>query len=98
MGQVGVCWEAVAENFSHLKTEFHHQERFGSRLAARTAVMDYFEGWYNRRPTAGPAAHHQQPPTPLTKPPFKNRWPPNQQQRELSQKPPDRRPNPRPLP
>ena len=49
MGQVGVCWDAVAENFSHLKTEFHHHERFGSRLAARTAVMDYIEGWYNRR-------------------------------------------------
>ncbi|THJ64688.1 hypothetical protein E8P82_14335 [Arthrobacter echini] len=41
---------AVAENFfSHLKTEFYHHERFTSRLAARTAVMDYIEGWYNRR-------------------------------------------------
>jgi putative transposase len=51
MGAVGVCWDnAVAENFfSHLKTEFYHHERFGSRLAARTAVMDYIEGWYNRR-------------------------------------------------
>jgi transposase InsO family protein len=51
MGKVGVCWDnAVAENFfSHLKTEFYHHERFGSRLAARTAVMDYIEGWYNRR-------------------------------------------------
>lgn len=51
MGAVGVCWDnAVAENFfSHLKTEFYHHERFTSRLAARTAVMDYIEGWYNRR-------------------------------------------------
>jgi transposase InsO family protein len=51
MGAVGMCWDnAVAENFfSHLKTEFYHHERFGSRLAARTAVMDYIEGWYNRR-------------------------------------------------
>jgi putative transposase len=51
MGKVGVCWDnAVAENFfSHLKTEFYHHHRFGSRLAARTAVMDYIEGWYNRR-------------------------------------------------
>ncbi|MBG6219104.1 transposase InsO family protein [Arthrobacter sp. CAN_A6] len=51
MGAVGVCWDnAVAENFfSHLKTEFYHHERFTSQLAARTAVMDYIEGWYNRR-------------------------------------------------
>jgi len=51
MGKVGVCWDnAVAENFfSHLKTEFYHHHRFGSRLAARTAVMNYIEGWYNRR-------------------------------------------------
>lgn len=51
MGAVGVCWDnAVAENFfSHLKTEFYHHERFNSRIAARTAVMDYIEGWYNRR-------------------------------------------------
>jgi putative transposase len=51
MGKVGVCWDnAVAENFfSHLKTEFYHHHRFGSRLAARTAVMTYIEGWYNRR-------------------------------------------------
>lgn len=51
MGKVGVCWDnAVAENFfSHLKTEFYHHHRFGSRLAARSAVMDYIEGWYNRR-------------------------------------------------
>jgi transposase InsO family protein len=40
---------AVAENFfSHLKTEFYHH-LFGSRLAARPAVMDYIEGRYNRR-------------------------------------------------
>jgi len=51
MGKVGVCWDnAVAENFfSHLKTEFYHHHRFSSRLAARTAVMNYIEGWYNRR-------------------------------------------------
>ena len=51
MGAVGVCWDnAVAENFfSHLKTEFYHHERFDSRIEARTAVLDYIEGWYNRR-------------------------------------------------
>jgi len=51
MGEVGVCWDnAVAENFfSHLKTEMYHHHTFANRLAARTAVMDYIEGWYNRR-------------------------------------------------
>lgn len=51
MGKIGVCWDnAVAENFfSHLKTEFYHHQRYGSRLAARTGVMEYIEGWYNRR-------------------------------------------------
>lgn len=55
MGTVGVCWDnAVAENFfSHLKTEFYHHESFGTRLEARTAVMEYIEVWYNRkRPNA----------------------------------------------
>jgi putative transposase len=49
MGKAGVCWDnAVAENFfSHLKTDFYHHERFGSRFVARTAVTDYIEGWYN---------------------------------------------------
>jgi transposase InsO family protein len=55
MGKVGVCWDnAVAENFfSHLKTEFYHHHGFGSRLAARTGVVEYIEAWYNRkRPNA----------------------------------------------
>lgn len=44
-------WDnSVAENFfSHLKTEMYHQHTFGKRLAARAAVMEYIEGWYNRR-------------------------------------------------
>lgn len=51
MGKVGVCWDnSVAENFfSHLKTEFYHHHSFATRLAARTAVMDYIESWYNRK-------------------------------------------------
>lgn len=77
MGAVGVCWDnSVAENFfSHLKTEFYHHERFTSRLAARTAVMDYIEGWYNRRrpnrrargiaPAAALAAHQNRIQEPL---------------------------------
>ncbi|MGM7777282.1 IS3 family transposase [Arthrobacter sp. KNU-44] len=77
MGKVGVCWDnAVAENFfSHLKTEFYHHHRFGSRLTARTAVMDYIEGWYNRRrpnrraggipPATAHANHHTSVQEPL---------------------------------
>ena len=70
MGAVGVCWDnAVAEYFfSLLLTEMYHQHTFGGRLAARTAVMEYIEGWYNRRrpnrraggiPPAAALATHQ---------------------------------------
>ena len=51
MGAVGVCWDnAVAESFfSHMKTEMYYQQDFDNHLAARTAVMEYLESWYNRR-------------------------------------------------
>lgn len=51
MGEVGVCWDnAVAESFfSHLKTEMYHHHDFPHHMAARTAVMEYIESWYNRR-------------------------------------------------
>ncbi len=51
MGEVGVCWDnAVAESFfSHLKTEMYHHHDFPNHMAARTAVMEYIESWYNRR-------------------------------------------------
>jgi putative transposase len=51
MGEVGVCWDnAVAESFfSHLKTEMYHHHDFPNHIAARTAVMEYIESWYNRR-------------------------------------------------
>ncbi|WP_369851905.1 integrase core domain-containing protein [Cryobacterium sp. Y82] len=40
---------AVAESFfSHMKTEVHYQHHFANHLAARTAVMEYIESWYNR--------------------------------------------------
>ena len=70
MGAVGVCWDnAVAESFfSHMKTEMYYQHDFENHLAARTAVMEYIESWYNRRrphshnrglqPAAALAAHH----------------------------------------
>jgi len=69
MGAVGVCWDnAVAECFfSHMKTEMYYQHDFENHLAARTAVMEYIESWYNRRrphshngglqPAAALAAH-----------------------------------------
>lgn len=70
MGAVGVCWDnAVAESFfSHMKTEMYYQQDFENNLAARTAVMEYIESWYNRRrphayngglqPAAALAAHN----------------------------------------
>ncbi len=49
MGEVGVWDNAVAESFfSHLKTEIYHHD-FTNHMAARTAVMEYIESWYNRR-------------------------------------------------
>lgn len=51
MGAVGTCWDnSVAESFfSHMKTEMYYQQYFTSHMAARTAVMEYIESWYNRR-------------------------------------------------
>lgn len=50
-GEVGVCWDnGVTESFfSHLKTEMYHHHDFSVHIAARTAVMEYIESWYNRR-------------------------------------------------
>ncbi|AZT92089.1 hypothetical protein CXR23_02135 [Brevibacterium aurantiacum] len=43
-----------------MKTEFYHHHSFATRLAARTAVLDYIESWYNRvRPNA--RAGHRSP-------------------------------------
>jgi len=51
MGLTGVCWDnAVAENFfSNLETEMYHHYDFKNHLSAKTAVMEYIEGWHNRR-------------------------------------------------
>lgn len=58
MGEVGSCWDnAVAESFfSHLKTELYYHHSFANHKAARTAVMEYIESWYNRR---RPHSHNQ---------------------------------------
>lgn len=51
MGRSGVCWDnAVAESaFSTIKNEMYHHRAFTSRVAARTAVMEFIEVWYNRK-------------------------------------------------
>ncbi len=51
MGRTGVCWDnAVAESaFSTIKNEMYHHRAFTSRVAARTAVMEFIEIWYNRK-------------------------------------------------
>ena len=51
MSRKGDCWDnAVAESFfGTLKTELVHRTRWLTRLAARTAVFEYIEVFYNRR-------------------------------------------------
>lgn len=50
-GQTGVCWDnAVAESFfATLKNEMYHHEWFPTRRAARFAVAEYIEVYYNRQ-------------------------------------------------
>lgn len=55
MNQVAVCWDNSVEDsfFWHLNTNLCHHHSFGTRLAARTAVMDYIDSWHNsERPNA----------------------------------------------
>ncbi|WP_337958756.1 IS3 family transposase [Rubrobacter naiadicus] len=41
---------AISESFvATLKVELVHPRRFPSRAAARSAVFEYLEGFYNRR-------------------------------------------------
>jgi putative transposase len=50
-GRVGSALDnAISESFvSTLKCELLHRHRFSSREAARSAVFEYLEGFYNRR-------------------------------------------------
>jgi putative transposase len=50
MGRAGSALDnAISESFvASLKTELLHRHRFLSREAARTAIFDYIEGFYNR--------------------------------------------------
>jgi putative transposase len=51
MGQVATCFDnAIAESFfATLKTELVHTRTWPTRQAARTAIYDYIEVFYNRR-------------------------------------------------
>ena len=51
MGSVGDAYDnAVAESFfATLKRELVHRHRFPTRPAARTAVFEFIEVFYNRR-------------------------------------------------
>jgi transposase InsO family protein len=51
VGRRGQCWDnAVAESFfATVKTELLHRQAWPTRAAARQAVFEYVEGWYNTR-------------------------------------------------
>jgi transposase InsO family protein len=51
VGRTGVCWDnAAAESFfGTLKNEMYYRQAFPTRAAARSAVADYIEIFYNRR-------------------------------------------------
>lgn len=51
MSRKGHCWDnAVAESFfATLKLELDRGMQFVTRAAARTAVFEFIEAWYNRR-------------------------------------------------
>ena len=50
VGRTGVCWDnAAAESFfGTLKNEMYFRQAFPTRAAARSAVADYIEVFYNR--------------------------------------------------
>ncbi|PWR09955.1 hypothetical protein DKT69_30000 [Micromonospora sicca] len=51
VGRRGQCWDnAVAESFfATIKTELLHRQAWPTRKAARQAIFEYVEGWYNTR-------------------------------------------------
>ena len=51
VGRRGQCWDnAVAESFfSTIKTELLHRQPWPTHEAARQAIFEYIEGWYNTR-------------------------------------------------
>jgi putative transposase len=77
MGRVATCFDnAACESFfATLKTELVHTRTWPTRQAARTAIYEYIEVFYNRRrrhsaldylsPTQYERRHHQQQPATL---------------------------------
>ncbi|MFI0797156.1 integrase core domain-containing protein [Micromonospora rubida] len=51
VGSRGQCWDnAVAESFfATIKTELLDRRPWPTRTAARTAIFNWIEGWYNTR-------------------------------------------------
>ena len=51
VGRPGTCWDnAVAESFfATLKTELVYRQAWPTRAAARSAVFEYIEAFYNRQ-------------------------------------------------
>jgi transposase InsO family protein len=51
VGRTGVCWDnAMAESFfGALKNEWLHRMTFATHADARSAVVKYIEGFYNRK-------------------------------------------------
>jgi transposase InsO family protein len=51
VGRRGQCWDnAVAESFfATIKTELLNRQPWPTRTAARQAIFEYIEGWYNTR-------------------------------------------------
>ncbi|MGW3668933.1 integrase core domain-containing protein [Streptomyces sp. NPDC005141] len=51
VGRIGQCWDnALAESFfATIKRELLDTSSWPSRAAARTAIFDFIEGWYNLR-------------------------------------------------
>jgi transposase InsO family protein len=51
VGRRGQCWDnAVAESFfATIKSELIHRRAWPTRAAARQAIFEYIEGWYNTR-------------------------------------------------
>ncbi len=50
MSRKGNCWDnAVVESFfATLKTERVHGTRWGKRAEAKSEIVQWIEGWYNR--------------------------------------------------
>jgi transposase InsO family protein len=60
VGRRGQCWDnAVAESFfATIKTELIHRQPWPTRTAAKQAIFEYIEGWYNTRRRHSSLGYH----------------------------------------